>query len=955
MKTLSHFGFEDIESFRKGVVYLRKSEGGNALLEQINNLSGSMDQSPLIQGEQEKGGGILPSETAESIQNQVSQTIEQGSEVAQKSALSGKWKVGRFTPENLVGLGLSFEKTFLSPLFWGQTIGNPKQVAIEQVKSSMNGDGNPTKLLANSPLLSDKTLSGLLGSSVDSAIHAIEMSGGGDLEKVSLTSLEFAEGVFETRHRLAQDFLAEQRQDFLEKVDNEQWWAKSLRLVGGFQKQRYKGVLKLMKRNETVGHKENIGIIQGLKQKKEQALFEAKQPIDRAFISAENTADTERLEYYRRTINRIFNNPEAFLQNPGSLEETIPLSELFGRNFNPLDVLDALKRNNYLDAAIKVNHWQLSHYNALQTINSAGVRVEALKKFDGQYLETLETHVNKRYEPSENGISLNNPQIFVNEIIGAIGSATPGLLQNLNEIIKANEGNIYMGSMEVFWHLANFLGEKTEVFDKLPPNLQQKFAQFFLQKRSQLEESLISGGLNEAGTFIWRAKALNLGNFVLDSSKEVVGMLPGLGEDLLSLDKGVAQDSLRKIKTLSDNYEAFTSFLGITDPKNTNGSLFDKLPEFEQGILNNVIALHETIEKLEESRKNLHTNRNKFEELIDQSPEWVKSRQDEYNEKQALLHKLAEKGKTGFEDASVSVLAPGMGGHGGAVSGEEGEMTGAGGGIETAYTAIRKDLQRLQGWLMDGADGGSIGKVQKLEAHTYDDLTGDISKSLESVTSMTQKLIENRFKELGITDSNDLDFLTNEAVKPKFKTLAELELGQIATRDILATANTLLQNDTAQQFKNMEQAQYNAIEELVYISANYQQNMTVNGLVNPSKIKNALYARKDSDGSIWYHTETQVIRITPPGLKQEGDQRNISIWHKDPAEKGFKRFTVPYTHPDELGIMLTANPENSAAKDNPYYGIIGQKIAHAKGTQKLMNNATLPQTALSRRRRRRRN
>ena len=878
------------------------------LLDQVELDAKTTPQTPLLTGSQTEGS--ILTETPKKTAKQIKHTVEQTAESAQSIALSEKGKVSRFTPENFVG-AWNPEKMFFNLAMWGQSIANPKQIAIEQMKEAIRNIGSPSKLLSGSPLLSDKIEVGLLDKSVPQTLNLMETSGVGDLRKISLTSIEYMEAAMEQRHKISMKYLGEQEEEFLKKADSEVWWKKMARFVAGGQKQRYSLLLKLYKRNERVGHAENMGILQGMKQKKEQEIFRTEQTIDRAFITAENAGETEKLNFLRKTIHRILHDPEQFLQNPRSVEREIPLRELFGVRFNPLDVLGYLKRKNHLEGAITTNHWQVSHYNALRTIRGIQNRKKAIDKFEGTNLSTLETHVNQRYEPSGKNIDLDNPEDLVNRTRHALGGATPGLRKDLQAVIS---GDVYMGATEQLWILADYFGKNTAVFDRLPRDIQGDFAEFFTKKRSQIEKSVISGGREERGTVLWRAKAMKQGLAVLEKIKEVSSSIPNLGTQLLSREENVANKSLQDMKSLLDSYDFFLSILGVeggspADIHAQKDSLFSQIPELERGLLENVFSMSKFVETIRESHAKLSEQRAEIVKLMNlASDEEIAELKKKLEMAQENFSKKADEKGLGL-DGAKSILDFG-GGEG---------ITGAG-DIETPLTTLQRNFKELWKQLYgEGSeDGGLLGRVGAIKNFQFA-LPGNIEGNLSEIGDMTAKLLKERLRELGVHNSDDLH-------RPTFDLLARLDMNHLATRDILKVANTLLGNETAQQFANMKKAKYNSLRCIEYAESKYHPTLTVESVSKPKTLLDAIYIKEDENGAMWYHTKTHVIKITPPHLNSGGDDRNMVIWEKQPHEYGYKLFNVTPSQPHTLGIFLTANPENEAAKNNPLYGLLAKSI-----------------------------
>lgn len=910
-------------------VYMNiENEDGPHLLGQISGNMGKLEGGPaLVNAANDGHYGTFAEDSAEHCSDQVAEIVRQGADSSLNASLEGSAVSRLFTPREFQG---KWQLNLINPQFWLQTTLAPKSIILNQMKEGFDNLGDPSDLLGDSPLLSNKAVSALAGKkSMDALFKVMSSSGGGHLGDVSLTSIRILRAVMETANHEANNINEEQAADFFAKsgydsktgkrVDGtgEVWYKRWVRTVMG-QRPLYRAKIKQIKNRRAAGHGELLSILQAVEQRKEQEIFTAKQTLDSVIIPAENEQDTPKLNAIRKTLHGVLNEPEKFIAQPASFATNgVSITELFGSKFSPMDVLEMLRGSryeqvagenpDYLDQAIKVNQLQMSHYNAMRTIDGVQTRVKAQEKFSGTGLEQLEAYVNKRYEASEEPIDLRNPQALVDEIIQAVGSATPKLVKDL-QMIMGSDQDVYLGATEVFWHLADFLGKNTAVFDRLPPQLQQRFAQFFLKKRDALEKAAISGSLDEKGTFLWRMRALNQGSVVLKSFDELRLALPKMTEALRSRNSGDAQEALRSIKTVIDNYQIFQEVLG--------DSVMDDLPELERGILSNIKQFEPTLEGLKNTHESLVANRNEFENIIDQDKDWVLARQQEYDRKNELFESFPKEGKTGLE--GIKVMPYGGGG--------DGDGDGGGIGLETTYTSLQRDLDSLRSFLQVGEDGGAIGKMKKLDNYTFDAIPGNIGDSIGNISDVTQKLIARRFKELGIKEGESLDFLVDDQVKPTFDVLARLELGEIATRDVLKTARTLLQNDGAQQYQRLSGVKYNELSQIVYVPAKHQSELTVAGLMNPEVAQNALYVNKNADGSFLYHTKTQIFRFTPPRLGDNTDERNLEIWYKSPHEKGLGPFTVPGTQPDMLGMMLTVNPENQAAANNPYYGAIEKKV-----------------------------
>lgn len=917
MKLLTHQTFDTDRAGRW--VY-------NNLLSTVGLMESESSDQNLLEGGMEKGNVLVPPDTPENIGIQMAEAQSLGTDAAVQASLYGSDKAKRYTPKNFRGV-FGTEIQFWNPKFWGSTVVNPKQVPITQVKEALDGVGNPADLLSGSPLLSDQALNSVLGESVDQSIKMIEHSGGGDTKKISLTSLQYLEGLFEARHQKVSALLTEQSSDFLTKMDNEVWWKKKLRDKSG-QRWRAETVLKYMKHDNDKSLTEIKGIIRGLEQKKEQDILKVSTTLMKSLVQGENSGDTVYLKERQDTIKAILNNPQGFLGASNSFQLGIPLDELFGKGFSPLDVLDALKRSDYLAPTIGANHWQMSHHNAIKTINGIDTRIKAVKNFEGTNLTKLESHVLKYYETDRfeegTGMSLQRPSALVNNLKKALESARFGLNKNLNAIIN---GDLYMSDLEQFWVLSEYFSNNLDVLDQLPPELQKEYGSFLLAKREFLETPLVSGDRAEGGTVLWRVRSMNLAKNALDAIDTVIEKknFYELGEHLLSTDKRQAQHVLAQLRTMVDSYDFFLAKLGVKPgtnlgDENVTKSLLSEFPEFEQGILKSVFEVSEFVETIRESSKKLDAERDEYEKLLLVDDDDVQATRDRLAKMEDDFDVLMKSGKSGLEDVRGMDI-PGMEGK----SGGGGFM---GGDLETIQTTMQRNIEQLRTQLrgVEGStDGGLIGKQKRRDNFTFT-TPGRIGDSISAVTDTTKKLIDKRLSELGV---NEDDLIEG---RPEFDLLARLDLGDRVTKEMEMTANGLLRNESVQQFKKMKENKYFSLTKLLYAKANFQNTLTPSNLTNPKVMEDALYIREDSEGAVWYHTETQVIKIIAPRSGSDADQRNMAIWNKKPHEKGYKFFNISATQPDELGIFITANPENSAAKDNELYGKTQQNIALAESS-----------------------
>jgi hypothetical protein len=896
--------------------------------------------------------GSFEVDTADRSRAKIKEVINQSSDAAVNSALGGGYFARMLSIEKFQG-SLGFQGKLLSPLFWGASTLVPKDLIIRQVEEGFENISQPTELFGNSPLLNDQVSKALINKEqINSAIKALKNNGGGSLKDVSLTSIRLLQQVFEDRNQMMEAINEEQAADFFQKSGynvktgkreeqtGETFWKRWLRVLGG-QRPLYRARVRQVINRNREGNEEISSILKGMEQKKEQQVFQGKQKFDAIFKAARSENNTEKLNSIQKTAKFILNRPQDFIDRPAMFENLdMPAPELFGEGFNPVDVLEFLRgaasyedpedNIDFLAQSTEVNEWKRSNLNALKTLENLQKRVRAQENFVGTNLETLETHVLKKYEPShEENIDLKNPEELVNQTIQALGSATPGLVRDLHTIIQ--NGDIYMESTEIFWYLADFFGrgQNTNLFDKLPANIQQQFAHFLIKKREELEKSTVSGSVDEKGTLLWRIRALKQGQILMAQFDDFVNELPNLHTDLRSLEPGRAQNALRVIKTVLDGYHIFNTILGIPEGENNQSALenlLEDLPELERGILKNITQLGGILKTFDGPQglyQKLVDDRDALETIIDQDPQWVEQRRNEYETRQELFNRMAEEGKTGFEDANVQALIGAFSDGDGSSGG--GDAPGAA-GLETAYTALRKDLERLDRFLNQGEDGGAIGKLEKIYNKTFDALPGNIGPAIANVAELNKRLIDRRFRELNIDPERDLDFLVNESTKPTFDFLARMELGQIASRDILHTGKSLFQKEQNAQFGFMKGIEYNSISDIVYAPARYQKKLTIAGLMNPNRIKDALYVRTDKDGSVWYHTKNQIIRFIPPQLHQDEDQRNIAIWNKPHHQRGFQHFIAPDSQPDMIGILLSSNPENEASDQNPYYGNLQPQI-----------------------------
>ncbi len=906
----------------------RKNDSASRLIflldeKQVNLQMGTSDtEKPLLQGDVDFKTGTFAAENAENTQAQVNELINQAAESSERAAVQGRWKSRLFNPNAFTGF-VGIEARFFNPAFWAYDIFNPKSIAISQVKEAVSKSGNPADLLRESPLINDGVLRSLLDPGVQRAISAVSNSGSGmDERKISLTSIEYLESVFEARYAKVSSLLTEQNKDFVAKINNEVWWKKLGRKLFIRQDKRIDFQLKQMRRATDVGHAEIMGILETMKQTKEQQVRAADQYLRKQQERLENAGDTVGLDNFRKTLADIAHNPEGFIRNPARFSKHMDIRDFLGPNYKAIDLVDALKRSEYLQPIVETNQWRMSHSNALSNIASLRDRKHRLDNFQGTDLSSLEAYINRRFEASDVAFSdaeLNDPSDLVQELKDELQNASPGLSKELESII---DGSAYINSVEQFWFIADYLGKNTHIFAKLPPETQSRMARYFLAKREQLEKPLISGSIAEQGTIVWRTQALQQGHNVLEKTDEVAEIVRTLGEKMLSTDEGVAQKALQDLKSYLDSYDFFLEITGADALKLDEGdisesqkeALFGRIPELEQGLLENVLALHSYVGQIRESYKTLNEERDEFQTLLDTEPERVKELLEEYEAAKDQYQAIVDSGKSGIDTKGPLIDFDSS------RSGADTDGGVGGGNIETIGTTTERLLNRLRETLFgpsDSEDGGLVGKVTKIENFTFT-LPGDLKASLEEITRPTKKSINARVKEIGLKKGEDIT-----KVRPSFDQLARMDMGARTADQLEPQARELLQNEAAQQFEVMKTPRhYNSLRTLHYVPSKYQKNLTIGGLIHASTIDNAIYVRQESDGSILYHTKMQIIKVNPPRLSNDdGDQRNLSIWQKRPGEQGAnKPFTMPTTEPDMVGMYLTSDPENKAAIKNRYYG-----------------------------------
>jgi hypothetical protein len=408
--------------------------------------------------------------------------------------------------------------------------------------------------------------------------------------------------------------------------------------------------------------------------------------------------------------------------------------------------------------------------------------------------------------------------------------------------------------------------------------------------------------------------------------------LPDLGTKLLSREAGVAQGALQELQGLQDSFKFFTDIVGenLTTGDGTTKSLYEKLPELEQGLLDNVFLMKNFIEQVNTSLVSLREKRVEFEALLDVDPDLVKSQQKIMEELQPKI----ETAGSGLDDIRSSI-----GGFGGVNSqdGAEGAdtMNTTGGGLEPRFKTLQREVDQLRQTLMGPAgntDGGQIGAANKIIGYTYP-VPGDISETVAQTAAVGRKLLAQRLEEIGVYDVENL--LKN---RPSFDDLARLEMGELVSRDIVNTAKTLLQNETAQQFERMKLNGRTFVKahEIYLAEMNFQNDLTVEGVTNPMIIKDAQYLRTEENGeALIYHTTDLVIKILTPKIGS-ADSRNVLVYKKTEAEKGLGNFVPAYGNPDFLATLMTSRPENSAFAHNALYGVTGKNIqANHPGVNRL--------------------
>lgn len=916
---------------------------------------------PLIDGEQGAANGSLPEDNVKNFETRINDVIRQGVDNTTSAALTGSRLARVMTPPEFENFGLYA----LNPFFAFPAGFTPVRVLGQQIQEGFDRIGDVASLLGDSPQLSVKMAKALAGGkAIDASIKGMK-SGGGHLSEMTLTSINLlTETVDEsyaqiqaTNEDRAVEFFARSGQNLETGERDEEvgvvWW-KRLGMYVTAQRPLYRLRYRTAKARYKEGYDEARSNLRKIKRQKEEQIFGLQQRVDQFIFPAEGAADTEKLNAGRKVIHKIINDPERFLTSPNSFSvDGVSPEDIFGNRFSMVDVVETLRapkyeyltnredETNYLDSAITTNNWKLNYYNMERNLQGLKARRDALNRFEGTSLKKLENHVNVVYEPSGKpkiSENLENPEALVNRLKTALGSATPGLRKEVQELIFSD---IYTGNMEVFWHLAKYLGENLAVFDKLPKDLQEDFSEFFLRKREELEKPLVSGSITEKGTKIWRAQVLRQGKNVIQSVKNVANLLPEIGNKLLSFEKGEAQGALQDLKSVMDSYKFLNDVLGAKGDETVEQreTLLKNLPELEQGLLKNIFSMEPFIKRLgDEIYPNLKTQREAFQSQLDVvTSEGMEKLKEDYDTAQGVYQKAIESGKSGFEKAGTTFDLSQFGGRGQGLGQGAGAGVGDGDGggfmagvdIETIPTTAQRNYAQLRD-LLYGKTGteekGLIGQLNQVLNYTYD-LPGDISGNILDIAHQSESLLTSRLREIGVSETGEemLDNLKDARRDIDF--LARLDLGDRASRDIETTARALLANSTVQQVENMKRAKYGELETFSYMPADFQSRLTVQGVCNYRTIKDALYVREDADGSVWYHSKTQIFKVALPRFssKLEVDERNVQIWDKHPAERGYGLFTVPQTNP-HLGIMINSNPENVAAKDNPYYGVVDKKI-----------------------------
>lgn len=901
------------------------------LLGQVGSLESEESSGPLLQGSVTDGSGLLGGDTKELQEERRRNITLQSSEAVVRESVGGSYWSTMLNTDRFKGY-VGLQAKLLDPAFWVGTFFAGKEVVLSQLKAGMKEIGSPSKLFGNTPHLRGKHFQSLVSeealSSILNNLH-IGKPFMGRTSKISLSSLEFLEEILQSRLQQVNAIQDEQFQDFTAKIESEVWW-KRLARKPLFQTGLYRAKFKRIKYLNQLAHQELIDEIKSLKQEKEQQVFEARQVLDARIQAAQSTGETEDLNKIRKTVHAVLNSPDKFIENKGVIAG-FDTEDVFGKSFVPIDVLEALRDvkyeqlkakgnaatgvENFLDSAVGVNNVKVSHYNSLRVLEGLQNRVRSLDKFDGTSLRALEKIVALKYERSAPGEVTDDPKSLVDQIISALGSATPGLLVSMYKVI-GDSADPYSDSTELFWYLAKFLGENTHQFEKLPPNLQSKIAGFLKIKRDKLEQPLVVGGVDETSTMYFQARALKFGGRVVKAGEDALNSLSGITE---RLKKNESQDDLGRLSDFVSGFETFYSEM----KDRTND-----LPDFEKNAIGNVLKLKDTADKVKRIHESLKKQQEDYAKLH-VSEIQLKTAEDRVKHVHELFQKYSEvktKGKNEKDsftkeirrDSALGGILP---------------STFYGGDYESAEETLQKELDKSQEGLQD-----LLTKKSNAEAFMFDDIPSNLSTSLSVLIEGAVAPIKNALHRMGLDEDPDLTKLLPEV---KFDELARMELGQIVTKDVLNTGNKLLQNDAVQQFRNLKKARYTELSQIFYAESSYQKTLTTAHLACPSRLDNLLFARVDGDGSLWYHNQTQVVRITAPKLNSTDDQRNMAIWYKSPEEKGYGHFAVSHTQPDALGIYLTANPENAAAVDNELYGKkLETKVLGIQGEiQRVLNRA----------------
>ncbi len=619
--------------------------------------------------------------------------------------------------------------------------------------------------------------------------------------------------------------------------------------------------------------------------------------LDKLYIDG----DTTGLSNFERFKMEIIQNPQDFLDNPNQNRYGFTMSVFNSTKpcTDPVLFLDTLYKHHH-ESVLSRQRIQRLFNDSKDVTANINLRIETIEALDGSFSfsEKILMKIESEKKPFPEGVDRHE---FLSERLFNKLQSSPRAINVETEIFGKS---IYLTPEEEVWLMLDYLAQNPSLYGiKMDGTTRQYVAEYYFKMHEELDETLVSGGISENASYIWRTRALDTADKVLEKSEEAIALLPNLNEKLTSLNGNEASSAIQTLRSVKEVFDIFKKRVG----DGSTDDLMSKLPASEQEVLKTVFGLEELAKVLDAAIPKLEEERATFEEFLN-VPNDITPYQEDRIRQQGILETVTEATQGGTGD--------GRGGINMSIGGSDSDGDGDGGGMETSASNLQqiidKLFEKITGWQET---------LEQRNGFTFT-LPPDISGTEGILIETVRDGIAQRRERLNIPDNIDWE-------RPNFDTLMKLRLGEEISDAMKTDVERLVYNNTIQVWNEISKNANKGyvFSKLRYANTTHQTELApVTAITNSILLDQEIRVVENRGDKIILETESQVIEIGKPTIGK--NPHNMLIKEKTEEERGplseNKPFSANFTHSVQKGILFSLSPENLSIENNQYYKNIWQ-------------------------------